>query len=87
MMKVSECQVKRQSLAQALKFNPEKVLFKVKTATLLIARLEEAATAFVKIAVEVIESPHSKTILQEMESVYRDLALQHKWFKGNADGY
>ena len=49
---------------------------KVKTATQLIDRLNEAANAFIKVAVEVIECPNSTTILQEMESVYRDLTLQ-----------
>ena len=57
-------------------FNREKILCKVKLKIQLSARLKEAATAFLKVAVEVIESPYSTAILQEMESIYRDLTLQ-----------
>ena len=66
----------RLSAKRSKKFNPDKILAKVRLKIQLSARLKEAADAFLKVAVEVVESPHSTTILQEMESVYKDLTLQ-----------
>lgn len=59
----------------AVTFDPQKILKKVKAKMQLSARLKEAANSFLQVAIEVMQSPYSTAILEDMDLNCRNLTL------------